>query len=355
MDPRDPGLPSDRQGGGGQIRKKTGRWVSEGREFGFKPLSFLSLLVRYFSLSGLLWLCAFLAFAIRTRAHFFFSPGPHFSIPPRGVLTRLFPDLAILSFDFPLRSVDCLWLLDSLPASHLHRRKTTPLLAQPNCGHNRINQPKKLRPNTNKHLALQAVMAGSAPVRTLNVQSFPRPPLVERCNRHIQIMWHGALIADCPAGDAYWVLETHHAPSPSTLSHFPRPSWLPSLPPLDIHPGLVEIRRSFLQPARPLGPVAGALHLGSNRASSRAVQWTFPIRVPPNRHFTFPIIPSHPVPLPSLHPPAVCEPNQNRSPTLTCSPQQRTTSHPAACACRSARRHARRTASSRAKPRTTRS
>jgi len=59
--------------------------------------------------------------------------------------------------------------------------------------------------------------AGSAPTRTLNVQSFPRPPVVERCNRHIQIMWHGALIADCPAGEAYWVLETHHAPSPSTF------------------------------------------------------------------------------------------------------------------------------------------
>lgn len=80
-------------------------------------------------------------------------------------------------------------------------------------------------------------MAGSAPSRTLNVQSFPRPPLVERCNRHIQIMWHGALIADCPAGEAYWVLETHHAPSPSTLSHPPSPPLnVPAFPPLDIHP-----------------------------------------------------------------------------------------------------------------------
>ncbi|KAK1758127.1 hypothetical protein QBC47DRAFT_295510 [Echria macrotheca] len=47
----------------------------------------------------------------------------------------------------------------------------------------------------------------------LNVQAFPRPPLVERCNKHIQIMWHGALVADCPAGESYWVLETHHPPT----------------------------------------------------------------------------------------------------------------------------------------------
>ncbi|KAK0726032.1 hypothetical protein B0H67DRAFT_572172 [Lasiosphaeris hirsuta] len=49
--------------------------------------------------------------------------------------------------------------------------------------------------------------------RVLNVQTFPRPPLVERTQRQIQIMWHGALIADCPAGEAYWVLEAHHAPT----------------------------------------------------------------------------------------------------------------------------------------------
>ena len=55
-------------------------------------------------------------------------------------------------------------------------------------------------------------MAGAGG-RKLNVQSFPRPPVVERVNRHIQIKWHGQLIADCPPGEAYWVLETHHPPS----------------------------------------------------------------------------------------------------------------------------------------------
>jgi len=49
----------------------------------------------------------------------------------------------------------------------------------------------------------------------LNVQALPRPPIVEKCNRHIQVMWHGALIADCPANEAIWVLETHHPPSSS--------------------------------------------------------------------------------------------------------------------------------------------
>lgn len=45
----------------------------------------------------------------------------------------------------------------------------------------------------------------------LNVQSFPRPPLLERTNRHLQIKWNGHLIAD--TRDAYWILETHHPPT----------------------------------------------------------------------------------------------------------------------------------------------
>jgi uncharacterized protein (DUF427 family) len=45
----------------------------------------------------------------------------------------------------------------------------------------------------------------------LNVQSFPRPPLLERTNRHLQIKWHDHIIADTT--EAYWVLETHHPPS----------------------------------------------------------------------------------------------------------------------------------------------
>ncbi|KAK8877525.1 hypothetical protein PGQ11_002471 [Apiospora arundinis] len=45
----------------------------------------------------------------------------------------------------------------------------------------------------------------------LNVQSFPRPPLLERTPRHLQVKWNGQLIADTK--EAYWVLETHHPPT----------------------------------------------------------------------------------------------------------------------------------------------
>jgi hypothetical protein len=51
-------------------------------------------------------------------------------------------------------------------------------------------------------------------MRKHNVTTFPRPPIVERVNRHIQIKWHGQLLADCPPGEGYWVLEAHHAPGP---------------------------------------------------------------------------------------------------------------------------------------------
>lgn len=49
------------------------------------------------------------------------------------------------------------------------------------------------------------------PKPKLNVQNFPRPPLLERTLRHLQIKWHGQTIADTK--EAYWVLETYHAPS----------------------------------------------------------------------------------------------------------------------------------------------
>jgi len=45
----------------------------------------------------------------------------------------------------------------------------------------------------------------------LNVQQFPRPPLLEKTARHLQIRWGDELIADTK--EAYWVLETHHPPS----------------------------------------------------------------------------------------------------------------------------------------------
>lgn len=49
-----------------------------------------------------------------------------------------------------------------------------------------------------------------------NVQSFPRPPLVEKTSRYLQIKWNDKLIADTKEG--YWVLETHHPPS-KTFCH----------------------------------------------------------------------------------------------------------------------------------------
>lgn len=45
----------------------------------------------------------------------------------------------------------------------------------------------------------------------MNVQSFPRPPRLEKISRHVQINYAGKVIAD--TNEAYWVLETHHPPS----------------------------------------------------------------------------------------------------------------------------------------------
>ncbi|KAM3536080.1 hypothetical protein MY4038_000546 [Beauveria bassiana] len=62
-------------------------------------------------------------------------------------------------------------------------------------------------------------MAGRAP---MNVQSFPRPPLLEQISRHLQIKYKGELIADTT--QAYWALETHHPPSillPDTAYYLP--------------------------------------------------------------------------------------------------------------------------------------
>jgi uncharacterized protein (DUF427 family) len=47
----------------------------------------------------------------------------------------------------------------------------------------------------------------------MNVQSFPRPPRLEKISRQLQITWEGQVVADTNA--AYWVLETHHPPSES--------------------------------------------------------------------------------------------------------------------------------------------
>ncbi|RFU78602.1 hypothetical protein TARUN_3645 [Trichoderma arundinaceum] len=47
----------------------------------------------------------------------------------------------------------------------------------------------------------------------MNVQSFPRPPRLDKISRHIRITYKDVEIAD--TSDAYWVLETHHPPSES--------------------------------------------------------------------------------------------------------------------------------------------
>ncbi|KAK1255718.1 hypothetical protein MKX07_007977 [Trichoderma sp. CBMAI-0711] len=45
----------------------------------------------------------------------------------------------------------------------------------------------------------------------LNVQSFPRPPRLEKTSRHLRITHKDVEIAD--THDAYWMLETHHPPT----------------------------------------------------------------------------------------------------------------------------------------------
>ena len=49
------------------------------------------------------------------------------------------------------------------------------------------------------------------PKPKLNPFKFPRPPLLERTPRHLQVKWDNVLIADTK--EAYWVLETTHPPS----------------------------------------------------------------------------------------------------------------------------------------------
>ncbi|KAG9242810.1 hypothetical protein BJ878DRAFT_513704 [Calycina marina] len=49
------------------------------------------------------------------------------------------------------------------------------------------------------------------PKPKLNVQSFPRPPLLEHTPRYLQIKCQNQVIADTK--DAFWVLETYHSPT----------------------------------------------------------------------------------------------------------------------------------------------
>lgn len=66
---------------------------------------------------------------------------------------------------------------------------------------------------------MNVLKMASSQGKKLNVQSFPRPPLLEKTPRHLQIRWNGELIADTK--DAYWVLETHHPPSAYLLACLP--------------------------------------------------------------------------------------------------------------------------------------
>jgi len=59
---------------------------------------------------------------------------------------------------------------------------------------------------------LQRMMASTSKrLPVLDPRTFPRPPLLEKANRHLQIKYGEEIIADTK--DAYWVLETYHPPS----------------------------------------------------------------------------------------------------------------------------------------------
>lgn len=128
--------PAAGQGGGCE---KKGRWVSEGWEFGFKRLSSLSLPVCYFSLPGLLWLCAFLP--LRSELCRIFKLRRLFH---PGVLTLDPPTVLSPVCGLPPDHADCS-PSPSLPTSRLGRENdTTP-------AHGIVdttkNQNRELRPN----------------------------------------------------------------------------------------------------------------------------------------------------------------------------------------------------------------
>lgn len=110
------------------------------------------------------------------------------------------------------------------------------------------------------------------PKPKLNVHNFPRPPLLEKTPRHLQVKWRDQTVADTK--DAYWVLETTHPPSmpsesklrnlrkspslkSSSLLHSPNclyhPS--PSLPPYLLL--RMERARYILEPPIPQGRKRG--------------------------------------------------------------------------------------------------
>ena len=52
----------------------------------------------------------------------------------------------------------------------------------------------------------------------LNVQSFPRPPLLEQISRRILVKYQNHVIAE--TDKSFWALETHHPPSNCSLISF---------------------------------------------------------------------------------------------------------------------------------------
>ena len=55
------------------------------------------------------------------------------------------------------------------------------------------------------------ISAKMPPKAKLNVQSFPRPPLLEKISRHVLVKYQNQTLVE--TRDAYWALETHHPPS----------------------------------------------------------------------------------------------------------------------------------------------
>ena len=60
-------------------------------------------------------------------------------------------------------------------------------------------------------LFFQSNLSIMPPKPKLNVQSFPRPPLLERIPHHVVIKHNDQTLADTK--EAYWALETHHPPT----------------------------------------------------------------------------------------------------------------------------------------------
>jgi uncharacterized protein (DUF427 family) len=67
-----------------------------------------------------------------------------------------------------------------------------------------------------------------------NVQDYPRPPALERVDPPLRVVFAGVPVADAMAGQAWRVLETHHAPTyylppeavlEAALVPSPRESW----------------------------------------------------------------------------------------------------------------------------------